>query len=451
MRSLRKTFLAVFLGRGLMAVRQLCLVPVLLKTWGVDYYGSWLVLSSIPSFLAMSNLGLGTSASARIAIRSGDDLDSENRLTLWTAWSFIISIYLILVAIIGGLNVARQETFNIIPFGVLVIVFLVSSLFVRMCAQPIHGWWASRGMASKSIQYNNVYSIGDLVIYMMVPFLGGKAYHLTACSLIWSSVWLISYVYYSYSAGCPLFRPRRPRVAEAKVLLSKGLGHQLSPLWQGMLFQGSIILANTLLGPAGAALWGSLRVINRAGNQLLELVSQTVGPEFQRNKSSGDLEANKLLHARSILISLILSAGVCVTLMIAGPFVFGLWTHHQFTVPTAVWFIVPLALLPFSLWWVSGEYQRAVNQPWKLNVVGTIASLCSLLVTYALGGLGIIGMCLGALVFEIVMAATIFPMTLTLLEDSKKSFVEKVGSDIKLFQTWLRGKLSSPGRKSQTP
>jgi O-antigen/teichoic acid export membrane protein len=185
-----------------------------------------------------------------------------------------------------------------------------------------------------------------------------------------------------------------------------------------LLFQGSILLAIQLLGAHGAALWGSLRIMLRAGCQLLELVSQTLSPEFQIAAGESDRERLRSLHATGLIASLLIAMVALVLLGTVGPVMFNEWTNHQFSVSSSAWWVLIISLIPFSLWWVSGEVQRVTHSPWYLNLCGVFAACVSLSVMCTSIYLGIMGMCLGALAFESCMAACILKRTLALLDES---------------------------------
>lgn len=59
------------LSGGLGKISIVCLrlvqVPLLLAGLGVDEYGRWLVLASLPSWLALANLGVGSVAISEMA------------------------------------------------------------------------------------------------------------------------------------------------------------------------------------------------------------------------------------------------------------------------------------------------------------------------------------------------------------------------------------------------
>ena len=65
---------AGFFGLGVQLLVQLISVPVLTRQWGVAGYGIWLLLFSVPSLLAMADLGLTTAGANAMtdAVARGD-------------------------------------------------------------------------------------------------------------------------------------------------------------------------------------------------------------------------------------------------------------------------------------------------------------------------------------------------------------------------------------------
>jgi hypothetical protein len=60
---------AAALGPVARAVIQLVTVPFFLHSWGVAKYGDWLILFAIPSYLGLSDLGLGDASTSDMTMR----------------------------------------------------------------------------------------------------------------------------------------------------------------------------------------------------------------------------------------------------------------------------------------------------------------------------------------------------------------------------------------------
>jgi hypothetical protein len=53
---------ANFAGNGVTALIQIVSVPVFLSAWGVRAYGEWMVLSALPTYVALSDLSFSSVA-----------------------------------------------------------------------------------------------------------------------------------------------------------------------------------------------------------------------------------------------------------------------------------------------------------------------------------------------------------------------------------------------------
>lgn len=76
LRCIRNGFGANLYSQIVTVIVQLVGVPILLYSWGAQLYGEWLILSAIPAYLSMSDLGFSQSAgndmTARVARNDRD-------------------------------------------------------------------------------------------------------------------------------------------------------------------------------------------------------------------------------------------------------------------------------------------------------------------------------------------------------------------------------------------
>ncbi|TWT65565.1 hypothetical protein Pan14r_51120 [Crateriforma conspicua] len=429
-----------------MAIRQILMVPLLIRLWGPECYGEWLALSAIPTFLAMSNLGLGTAAAIAIGMEASAGKVQQ-------AWGLFASTTVILLAFFtlifcgfAGVLLWFPEVaghYEHLKSPVAIVVCLAMTTLLKLLAPTWQGWWIGVRRPAMANHWNNLNGFVELVICILIVASGGDALMLASMLLAWNVVWIFAYSFAtlrmlrSQTEVRILFKPQWHRTTK---LLRTGLGHQLSPLWQAILFQGSILLAASLLGPAGAALWGSLRIMVRAGCQIIELVSQSLGPEFQLAYGSEDREQLRKLHSVGLSSSIGISAIGIFALVTIGPYVFDVWTDGQFSVGNLAWWTMSSSLLPFSMWWVSGELQRATNSPWFINLCGVVVSLLSVGIMYACSGLGIIAFCFGGLCFDGIMALLVLNRTLQMLDaDLRFSLTEGIETLSDWAKTFVEG------------
>ncbi|MFC0017538.1 lipopolysaccharide biosynthesis protein [Roseibacillus persicicus] len=401
-----KTFLAVLTGRALIAVRQIAVVPIFLSAWGVDYYGHWLILTAIPSFLSISNLGLGTSASNAIALSGSVNANSNDNGRLlsscWIYTSIVATLVVTAIILIGDQFNSKGQ----IEHPEYLLSLLITAQFIKMLVQPLQGWWVAQGRPSKSINLINTLIFGELLLSCCIPLVGGHGFDLALFLLLWTLIWFVWVIVATKMKGCKIILTSRPRSRTIKSLGVIGAGHQLGPLWQAIYFQGTIIVAGSLFGATGAAIWGSVRVLARFGNQLVEVISQTIRPEFQRNYSKGSLYKNKALYIRGTWASLAVSMVFGVFLITFGPRIFNVWTMGKFDVSITMWILLASSLLFYARWWIAAEYLRSLNRPWGLNLIAILVSVLAILVAYFCNhlNLGIYSLAYSFLFFDVSMS-----------------------------------------------
>lgn len=399
--------LAVMLGRGIMAMRQLVVVPIYLRYWGAEYYGEWLIISAIPSFLAMSNLGLGTAACNKVAIDVAADRIDQSRQTFSSVGIALLAMsFVVTFATFAFCRTLHFSSFREIESPGIITGLLVAMLLPRMIAGLTRGWWIGLGRAAYGNHLQNALSGLELVAILFLVLFGQGAVMvaltLAALNFAWLFVSLaVTQVYVSSRLHTSIFTSTLewPVVVS---MLRTGVGHQLSPLWQAVYFQGSILLAGALLGAEGAAGWGAIRIFIRSGSQLLELVSQSLSPEFQICVAEQNWERLDDLRRKGDLVCRCAATTAVALLLTAGLPVFHYWTHYEFSVPYLVWATTCLSLLPFSSWWTSSEVLRSLNQPWKLNLLLLAAASASLATSWLLAAFGLLALAIGVVAFDLL-------------------------------------------------
>src|SRR6202140_4262382 len=93
------------------AVIQLSTVPCLLHFWGAAKYGDWLILSAIPSYLSLSDLGFGDASGSDMTMRvaAGDRHGAIE--TFQSSW-VLLSLVSLFMALLAGVVVWQVHWHN---------------------------------------------------------------------------------------------------------------------------------------------------------------------------------------------------------------------------------------------------------------------------------------------------------------------------------------------------
>ena len=413
-------FAAALSGKVVMAMQQLLLVPVFLSQWGAEYYGAWLVLTAIPTMLSMSNLGLGTAASTRIVLEIGKGNEREANAVLLTAFVTLLSVLSVITLTIAFLPIPifNGSEAGLIQNSRVVLALLMGGIGLSIAVQPFEAFWVAREKAATAIFIRTGLTLLQFVVTLSIVYSGGVGQQVAMGILASTAIWSILYGLLSLRLVC-WDQSFQWRADLLKSLIGKGVGFQASALWQAILFQGSVILANVILGPTGAATWGSIRMLTRTCNQLIEIVKQALYPEIRNCVAKSNWAIVRNLHSLGLLAAVFISTTGAVGLIFFGNWFFEWWTNGQLTAPLFVWITLSAALIINSIWWTSESIHLAVNQPWKINLLGIGASLfalCVIWITEPLN-LGIVGFAIGTVVFEVIMASYVFSKSLWISGD----------------------------------
>lgn len=413
--------LSVVLGRGILAFRQLVLVPFMLSAWGSEYYGAWLMISAIPSFLSMSDFGLGSAGKnkATLDFAAGDTGTAMKVIILSIAFIALVAT-VSTVATVALIDLFPIASINSIESPGIVAAFLVAAAFLQMKGSVFDSVWIGTGRASTA--QNSINGLNALLLITIIVALlyESPAYVVAAITFSITLGWLLIYSIASTHTISSISNTQK-EVKEwntwqaSKYLVWKGVGFQAGTLWQALYFQGSIVLAGNLLGPSGAALWGSLRIVVRSGNQFLELIGQTAAPELQAAFASGRIKVLHKIFWTTTGVSTIFGLFFSITLGLLGQIVFHWWTDNSFQIDNEVWYILCMSLIPFSIWWNGMVLHRCINKPWLSNLCGIFCASIAIVLLSQFGQNGIYYFATISLFFELMMLLTVIPISINTL------------------------------------
>lgn len=406
---IKKVILSLFGGRAIGLLRNVLVIPILIRFWGLEYYGEWIMISTIPSVLSMTNVGLGTAGQISIVSKlSNKDISGASNILSHT----VLLTFLFFFLIIGGMIIVDlfyPITFKQIQNGILVIVLLTTSYFINLISKSLRGFWIYNSLYARSANFDNILGLFELLVLVLCPILGYGALFLSISNIIVNILWTLFY----YITTVNTFNVKIYLSTDLKIfkeLMNKGIGYQFSALWQAILFQSPMWIIGLYMSPAYVGLWGSLRAFTRLGNQIIEIISLSVGSEFQ--KLSSDKKSDKILQLlfNFLGISMIVSVLGCLLVIFGGDLTYNLWSKvdSKYDIDSSIWIFQGVGLIFFSIWRLASEVEIAYNKPWKMNIIGIIISIlsCSIIFLF-IPKLGLISAAIGSLLFDILMSVFI--------------------------------------------
>lgn len=419
---------------------RLLQVPLLLSALGQEDYGRWLVISIIPAWLTLLNLGAGTVAgNAMVMEVASGDLKAARKtyadamsLTLRIAAVILPSLVLILLLVppdlMPGMPGGRTTEASA---GLMFLCLSVLMTFVS----DIH---ATRLRAAGKAHVAAYLLSGQLWIelcFILLTLTIAPRFDLLGASNFLSTfLYAVATLALSRRAlpgirYTPAYSDRMGRWS----LLKKGAIFQSFPLGHAILLQGQILVVHQTMGAASVAVFSTARTLVRLISQGLEMVNHSIWPEMSRLFGAGDLKGAARLHRTSVMTALLLSLSGAVVLWFSGPWLYGIWTHDMLAVDQSL--LLPLlATIPAgAVWYTSGMVALSCNAYDGMASRFLVAATLSHLACWWLSmTVGLPGTALSPLIADAMMIPWVIGRSLELTGETRKGLLHRMISDIRL-------------------
>lgn len=386
---------------------QLFSLPLFLYFWDPATYGSWLLLSAIPAYVVMADVGMVTAAGNKMAMAVGRaDLIEANRVYQ--------SAQLFMTVVCGGLGLLLVPVALLAPLPAYMTFDMRVALAALLCGVLVALYG---GLSEAVFRATGRYAVGTMLgqISRLTEFAGymlGLALFRT-----FSGVALTGFA--GRCLGTALLTVLGQRdgqglrlgfaAASKEELMSvarPAVSFMAFPLANALSFQGVTLLVGALSGTTAVALFNTYRTIARIAVQVTAMFSHALGPEFSRLYGHGGMSAARALYRRSALLSAAQSVALSVVLYFVSPFLLEIWTHGRIPfVPSLMAWLLAYAAIG-GIWHVPRILLMSTNRHVGLAGWSLVAALLCVAVSWGLGLLvGVDGAAIGMLVSETFIAA----------------------------------------------
>jgi O-antigen/teichoic acid export membrane protein len=430
---------AAGLEQVLNIVIQLVSVPLFLKYWGISLYGEWILLFTLPSYLAISDLGFAKAAVNSMTLSCAErNYVNANRyyhscFTLLAALGlFTIGLIVAGLFFIPSLNEKLEVA--ILSYKEVELIVIALSIYILLFQQAE----LLRGIVSASGKF--YYSMTLVGVYRFVEFcciavLVIRGYGPIQVAFVYLGFQVLMIVHlvifiklklqwahlgvratFSYTSGLAI-----------KQMLKPALAFMMLPVGYAIRNQVPIFLIGFFFNPATIVVYTTARTITNAGNQLIGTINKAITPEYALAYGSGDLNLVKSIHYNSCNIALVVSVVLFVVLLFSGgPFI-RVWTDNAVPFNYQVFLTFLVSLIFNSLWSTSSYLSYSINQHTKQSVLFLMSCFISSIITYFfLKYSGFNYAAIGVVIADLIMVVYVFLRNRRLLDEEIKVFIKNV-------------------------
>lgn len=412
------------LGQILNFVIRLLLVPLFISTWGLENYGYWLTLTSLSSWISLSDLGgqLYYQNSMNIAWTQNKFEEFQTTLTSGLVFFFSIAVGFTLIFGLLLFNLPFGEWFHYQTIGEnignLIILIVAVKIILSLPYGIILGIFRIVEKQATSVMYVNLTLLIQLVLSVTALMLKGSMFLLAAIEII-----PLIIVMFISAIHIKRLMPERFNFISAKHFSLDLIKTSIKPSFHffiiqvstSLIIQGCTLITARVLGPAEVVVFNSLRTVANMFSQFIGVLSHSAWPELTRLHAQK--ESRKLFDIYAHIANLLFIAGLTYFCFLNhwGDYLFKLWMGNKVEYFPMTMFLISLLVVLNSVWTFGSYMLMATNQHTDFSKSQLIVNFIALV----LFGIGVKFYGLNAGIIGLVIGQSL-PMTLVIYNNLKK-------------------------------
>lgn len=420
-RAMRQRVLAAMgahsMGMAISVGIQLASLPLFLAVWDTATYGTWLLISALPAYLAMADVGMVTAAGNRMTMAMGAGETALANRVFQSAQVFMLLVCAALAALALPLIAGSPWPADATLDQRMALMALTTSVLVAFAG----------GLSEQAFKATHRYALGTLLgnsirlaewagwMLGLIAVGSFSAVAITGLAFRVAGTLLAMVVAQSGAQGLH-WGVRHATRATVREMARPAVAFMAFPLANALSFQGVTLLVGALLGPVAVAVFSTCRTLARTTIQITAMFSHSLWPEFSRLFGQGSLPELGQLARRSGWLSAAQVVLLCGALYGASPWLLQAWTHGKIAFDATL--MVPLITYAAiaGIWHVPRVLLMSTNQHGALALWTVLAgAACVTLTAWLAPRLGLSGVGYAMLLSELLIAVACVVLALRAL------------------------------------
>ncbi len=427
-------------GQLITVVIQLVSVPLFLHYWGVALYGEWLILSAIPAYLALSDIGFATVAANDMTMRVAKG-DRQGALEVYQSiWLFISGVSVLVGCVLGfviyaiPVNVAFSIS-NISPVQTQqVLIVLMVYVLVGLQGGVLSAAFRAAGRYAYGTAVGNTVRLAEWAVSVVGLLLGGGALAIATLTLVARLIgMLLLWAMLRKQEPWLYLGSQEATVQQVRNLLKPAVAFMAFPLGLAVSLQGMVLIIGMTLGSAAVVIFSAYRTLTRLLVQVITTLNQSVWPEISAAYGAHQMDLVRQLHRKGSSVTFWVALVAVGLLGLLGEWFIGVWTSHAFEQNHTLFALLLAVTFLNVLWQTSWVVLMATNQHQKITLTFiATASSALLLGSLTLPVFGVSGAGVVLLVAELPMLYLAINSALQLLNDHWPGYLKSTFSKPKI-------------------
>lgn len=427
-------------GQGITILIQLVSVPLYLHYWGVALYGEWLILSAIPAYLALSDIGFASVAANDMTMRVANG-DRRGALEVYQSiWLFISGVSVLvgsaLALVIYAVPVAAQ--FSVTHISEVhtqqLLIVLMLYVLVGLQGNVLNAAFRAVGRYAYGTTMGNTVRLAEWAVSMVALSLGGGVLTIATLTLAIRLLGLLlMWLILQKQERWLYLGAQFASAQQVRHLLKPAVAFMAFPLGLALSLQGMVLIIGMTLGSAAVVVFSAYRTLTRLLVQVITMLNHSVWPEISAAYGANQMDLLRQLHRKGSNVTLWIALVAVALLGVLGEWFVGVWTRHAFEQNHLLFALLLATTLLNVLWQTSWVVLMATNHHQQITLAFILSASGALLLgTLVLPVIGISGAGLVLVLAELPMLYLVINSALQLLQDHWTGYLKSIFSKPKV-------------------
>ena len=368
-------------SHGIQVLTQLFFIPLYLTYWDLNTYSEWILISTIPAILSISELGLTSYGSNLVVIQKNQNKINKANFSLQNIIFFTTLLLITVSCVLLILNYFFnfQKIFNITSMNqsdfFLILLFVFLKFLIYSNSSFLSGLFRINHKFHLAVYIKSFFNVTDIILIWLVLLYGGHILEVSLVSVFNYLIALVtSYILVkSEFKWLKIVNLRNIDFIFIKKIFYPSISFMTGNVSKGLIAQTSIILLNLFTNDTIVIFYNSLRLVINGARHFINIISTSYYPEITINYAKKAV--NKISKQFKFLIkyNFYTSTIIFITIIIFIEKPFLIWTKNA--IPWDFGFFIAFLIASY-IEWIGIPIQTmpyAINKAEVLNKVFVIS------------------------------------------------------------------------------
>ena len=391
LKGIYKNFLSFFSIFSIQTIIQILYPPAMIFTWGIENFGIWIFITSIPSLLTILNINISSASRSEMSIYyEKKKLFDVNKIFLNSFCLVLLSsLFFFLIWFtafsLDKIDFKTLEKINFENFRI-IFLFLVLSSHCLIIDQMFYCGITYRGDASK---YNYNILIFDTLVKILIPFLG-----LFTDNLIYASLTLFILAICKTFCLFIFFKYQNKNNLNLKIslfdtklcikLLKLSFSYQLDNISFTIRNSGLIMMVGIFFSPIVVGLISTSRTLFYfLPIRFMNTLDNTLFLEFSKMYGNNDVSSVKKFFKYHIYVNIFVMIVFSTLSLLFGKLLYNYWTNYEYDLFNNLMFLLIADTVVFNSFNSLETFIKSINKFFYSALLKSLLSILTIILSYA--------------------------------------------------------------------